>query len=131
MTAADRPGTGPGGQPRRELAPGTVHVPSWLTPGQQRWIAGRFYEWTRGPVPIRAATVRGHEMSVQAGVRVPPGKGRLPDEVPRQMRGHAAGVCRGFDMLGVGDFFRSAWEVIARGASGWMRDRGVITTGLR
>jgi DNA oxidative demethylase len=65
MTAIARSGTGPGGRLRRELAPGAVHVPSWLTAGQQRWIAGRFYEWTLGPVPIRAATVRGHQMSVQ------------------------------------------------------------------
>jgi len=42
-----------------------VHVPSWLTAGQQRWIACRFREWIRGPVPIRAARVRGHEMSVR------------------------------------------------------------------
>lgn len=55
----------PGERPRRELAPGAVHVPSWLTAGQQRWIAERFREWASGPVPIRAARVRGHEMSVQ------------------------------------------------------------------
>lgn len=65
MTAVGLPGIGPGGRPRRELAPGAVHVPSWLMAGQQRWIAGRFHEWTRGPVPIRAAKVGGHEMSVQ------------------------------------------------------------------
>jgi len=55
----------PGERKRRELAPGAVHVPSWLTPEQQRWLVERFHEWTRGPVPIRAAKVRGHEMSVQ------------------------------------------------------------------
>jgi DNA oxidative demethylase len=55
----------PGERPRHELAPGAVHVPSWLTAGQQRWIVARFHEWTRGPVPIRSAKVRGHEMSVQ------------------------------------------------------------------
>lgn len=55
----------PGERPRRELAPGAVLVPSWLTAGQQRWITGRFRAWARGPVPIRAARVRGHEMSVQ------------------------------------------------------------------
>lgn len=26
----------PGTLPRREIAPGAVHVPSWLTPRQQR-----------------------------------------------------------------------------------------------
>jgi DNA oxidative demethylase len=55
----------PGERSRRELAPGAVQVPSWLTADQQRWIVGRFREWTRGPVPIRAAKVRGHEMSVR------------------------------------------------------------------
>jgi alkylated DNA repair protein (DNA oxidative demethylase) len=55
----------PGERPRHELAPGAVHVPSWLTAGQQRWIVARFHEWARGPVPIRSAQVRGHEMSVQ------------------------------------------------------------------
>ncbi|HCU96794.1 MAG TPA: hypothetical protein DHU96_30390 [Actinobacteria bacterium] len=29
--------TGRGRRPRRELAPGAVHVPSWLTAEQQRW----------------------------------------------------------------------------------------------
>jgi alkylated DNA repair protein (DNA oxidative demethylase) len=65
MTASTLSGIGPGGQLRRELVPGAVHVPSWLTTEQQRWIVGRFREWTRGPVPIRAARVRGHQMSVK------------------------------------------------------------------
>lgn len=56
---------GPGVRARRELAPGAVHVPDWLTLEQQRWVAGQFRAWTRGPVPIRAARVRGHEMSVR------------------------------------------------------------------
>jgi alkylated DNA repair protein (DNA oxidative demethylase) len=50
---------------RRELVPGAVHVPGWLTIEQQRWIVARFHDWVSGPVPIRAATVRGHEMSVK------------------------------------------------------------------
>jgi DNA oxidative demethylase len=54
-----------GGRPRRELAPGAVHVPSSLTSGQQQWIAGQFREWASGPVPARVAKVRGHEMSVR------------------------------------------------------------------
>ncbi|MFB7484662.1 alpha-ketoglutarate-dependent dioxygenase AlkB family protein [Streptomyces anulatus] len=49
----------------REVAPGAVHVPDWLTLEQQRWITGQFHEWVQGPVPLRAATVRGHEMSVR------------------------------------------------------------------
>lgn len=42
-----------------------MHVPGWLTLEQQKWIVEQFREWTRGPVPIRAAKVRGHEMSVK------------------------------------------------------------------
>ncbi|EMY33725.1 DNA-N1-methyladenine dioxygenase [Arthrobacter crystallopoietes BAB-32] len=52
-------------RPRRELAPGAVWVPGWLTLEQQRWLADRFREWAAGPVPIRSAKVRGHEMSVK------------------------------------------------------------------
>lgn len=52
-------------RPPREVAPGAVHVPGWLTVRQQVWIADRFREWADGPVPIRAAKVRGHEMSVR------------------------------------------------------------------
>ena len=65
MTAGALFDISPGDRPRRELAPGAVHVPSWLTSGQQQWIAGQFREWARGPVPARAAKVRGHEMSVR------------------------------------------------------------------
>ncbi len=49
---------------RREIAPGATLIPNWLTLEQQTWIAGQFRDWARGPVPIRAAKVRGHEMSV-------------------------------------------------------------------
>ena len=52
-------------RPRRELAPGAVHVPGWLTIEQQAWISARFREWAAGPVPPRAASIRGHEMSVK------------------------------------------------------------------
>lgn len=52
-------------RPRRELAPGAVHVPGWLSLDQQAWITARFHEWSDGPVPLRAATVRGHQMSVK------------------------------------------------------------------
>jgi DNA oxidative demethylase len=65
MTGSALFSAGPGARPRRELVPGAVHVPSWLTIEEQRWIAERFEEWARGPVPIRAAKVRGHEMSVR------------------------------------------------------------------
>ncbi|MFD7861436.1 hypothetical protein [Streptomyces sp. NPDC059783] len=49
----------------REVALGAVHVPDWLTLEQQQWITGQFHEWVQGPVPLRAAKVRGHEMSVR------------------------------------------------------------------
>ena len=37
----------------------------WLTVAEQRWIVGQFRAWERGPVPLRSAKVRGHEMSVR------------------------------------------------------------------
>ena len=49
----------------REIAPGAFWVPGWLTLQQQAWIVARFHEWVDGPVPIRSAKVRGHEMSVR------------------------------------------------------------------
>jgi len=52
-------------RPRRELAPGAVHVPNWLNMDQQKWLVARFKEWASGPVPIRSAKVGGHEMSVK------------------------------------------------------------------
>src|SRR6185312_6784868 len=48
-----------------EVAPGAFHVPGWLALEQQRRLVSEFDEWVAGPVPIRAATVRGHPMSVQ------------------------------------------------------------------
>lgn len=53
------------GRPAVELPEGAHHVPGWLTLEQQRWIVARFHEWTAGPVPLRAAKIRGHEMSVR------------------------------------------------------------------
>lgn len=52
-------------RPGIPLPEGAHHVARWLTLDQQRWIVDRFHEWVSGPVPIRAATVRGHEMSVK------------------------------------------------------------------
>ncbi|HYI58218.1 MAG TPA: alpha-ketoglutarate-dependent dioxygenase AlkB [Microlunatus sp.] len=48
-----------------EVVPGAIHVPDWLTLEQQRHLVTEFHGWIGGPVPIRAATVRGHPMSVQ------------------------------------------------------------------
>lgn len=58
---------GDDGEPRarRDPAAGATWVPDWLTPEQQSWIVHRFHEWVDGPVPIRSAKVRGHEMSVK------------------------------------------------------------------
>lgn len=53
------------GRPAVELPEGAHHVPGWLTLEQQRWIVARFHEWTAGPVPLRAAKIRGQEMSVR------------------------------------------------------------------
>lgn len=52
-------------RPVPKLPEGTYYLPGWLTLEQQRWIVARFHEWVAGPVPIRAAKVRGHEMSVR------------------------------------------------------------------
>ncbi|MCS3778610.1 alpha-ketoglutarate-dependent dioxygenase AlkB family protein [Tsukamurella ocularis] len=48
-----------------DLAPGAYLIRGWLDLTQQEWIVRRFREWAAGPVPIRAATVRGHPMSVR------------------------------------------------------------------
>lgn len=53
------------GRSSRTVAPGAYLVPSWLSLQQQRWIAGQFRQWASGPVPLRAAKIRGHEMSVR------------------------------------------------------------------
>lgn len=53
------------GQQPRELAPGAQWIPGFLTLKEQAWIMERFHEWADGPVPIRSAKVRGHEMSVK------------------------------------------------------------------
>lgn len=45
--------------------PDAAHLPGWLSLEQQSWIVDQFRVWTLGPVPIRAARVRGHEMSVK------------------------------------------------------------------
>lgn len=51
--------------PPPELPDGAFHVPGWLTPEQQRWLVARFFEWSRGPVPLHSAKIRGSEMSVK------------------------------------------------------------------
>ncbi|WP_336714250.1 alpha-ketoglutarate-dependent dioxygenase AlkB family protein [Arthrobacter sp. USHLN218] len=55
---------GPGGP--REVSPGAVHIPGWLSLQQQRTLVEACREFGRGPVPYRAAKLPGgHEMSVR------------------------------------------------------------------
>ncbi|WP_234430834.1 alpha-ketoglutarate-dependent dioxygenase AlkB family protein [Streptomyces sp. NRRL F-4489] len=57
---------GPEGRARRELAPGAVHVPGWLSLAEQRELVSACRDWARGPVPIRHTRLpRGGVMSVQ------------------------------------------------------------------
>ncbi|MDT0458926.1 alpha-ketoglutarate-dependent dioxygenase AlkB [Streptomyces sp. DSM 41527] len=62
--AADRSQARPAGG--REIAPGAVHVPGWLTVAQQRELVAACRGWARGPAPIRHTKLpRGGVMSVQ------------------------------------------------------------------
>lgn len=45
--------------PMREIAPGAVHVPGWLTLDEQRRLVRECREWARGPVPIRHTVLPG------------------------------------------------------------------------
>lgn len=52
--------------PPREIAPGAVHVPGWLTLDEQRHLVQACRAWATGPVPIRHTVLpRGGVMSVQ------------------------------------------------------------------
>lgn len=51
---------------RREVAPGAVHVPDWLSVEQQRQLVTACLDWAAGPVPMRSARLPGgHHMSVR------------------------------------------------------------------
>jgi DNA oxidative demethylase len=50
---------------REELSPGAVHLAGWIGLTNQKLIVEQFLAWSNGPVPIRAAKVRGHGMSVR------------------------------------------------------------------
>jgi alkylated DNA repair protein (DNA oxidative demethylase) len=53
-------------RPRAEVAPGAVHVPGWLDPGEQRRLVSACREWARPPAGIRATRLpRGGVMSVR------------------------------------------------------------------
>ncbi|SEG60206.1 alkylated DNA repair protein (DNA oxidative demethylase) [Nonomuraea solani] len=50
----------------REIAPGAVHVPGWLTIDEQRHLVQACRAWATGPVPIRHTVLpRGGVMSVR------------------------------------------------------------------
>ncbi|RJT83436.1 alpha-ketoglutarate-dependent dioxygenase AlkB [Arthrobacter cheniae] len=54
-------------RPRRELAPGAVHLPGWLDAGRQRELVGLCRSWASGPVPMRAVKMpNGGVMSVRS-----------------------------------------------------------------
>ncbi|MCT2591665.1 alpha-ketoglutarate-dependent dioxygenase AlkB [Streptomyces sp. N2-109] len=52
--------------PRTSPAPGAVHVPGWLTVGEQRELVDCCRAWATGPVPLRHTRLpRGGVMSVR------------------------------------------------------------------
>ncbi|MEG9249567.1 alpha-ketoglutarate-dependent dioxygenase AlkB [Arthrobacter sp. Soc17.1.1.1] len=54
-------------RPRREVAPGAVHLPGWLDPDRQRELVRLCRSWASGPVPMRAVTMpNGGVMSVKS-----------------------------------------------------------------
>jgi alkylated DNA repair protein (DNA oxidative demethylase) len=53
-------------RPRTHPAPGAVHVPGWLSLGEQRELVTACRDWARGPVPMRRTVLpRGGVMSVR------------------------------------------------------------------
>jgi alkylated DNA repair protein (DNA oxidative demethylase) len=51
---------------RREIAPGAVHLPGWLSLDRQRELVEACRDWAAGPVPIRRTRLpTGKVMSVQ------------------------------------------------------------------
>lgn len=66
MTEPTLPLALPADRDRREVAPGAVHVPHWLSAERQRDLIDACRGWAQGPVPIRAARLPGgHVMSVR------------------------------------------------------------------
>ncbi|MCX5103184.1 hypothetical protein [Streptomyces sp. NBC_00439] len=89
-----------------EVPPSANHLPDWLPLEQQKWIADRFHEWVQGPVPLRAATVRGRQMSVRTVCLGVLARGRLRGVLRRRRRGRrgpggAPGAVRDRDGLPV------------------------------
>jgi DNA oxidative demethylase len=66
MTLFDLEGLTPPGPARREIGPGAIHLPGWLTHTQQAYLSAAYAQWRTGPVPTRAAMLPGgHRMSVE------------------------------------------------------------------
>ncbi|MGO8885359.1 MAG: alpha-ketoglutarate-dependent dioxygenase AlkB family protein [Streptosporangiaceae bacterium] len=54
------------GRPRAEVAPGAVHVPGWLTSGEQRELVSACRDWALPPAGMRSTRMpSGGTMSVQ------------------------------------------------------------------
>jgi alkylated DNA repair protein (DNA oxidative demethylase) len=53
-------------RPARELSPGAVHIPGFLTVEQQAWIVRQYLSWRHGPVPAHHPLIGQHPMSVQS-----------------------------------------------------------------
>jgi hypothetical protein len=85
----------------------------------------------RYPPSLAAAPGSPAAAALPAGIRWHPGRVGCQTRCRGSCGTTPLASAGAFDMLVVGDFLRSAWEVIARGTSGWMRDRGVITTSSR
>lgn len=49
-----------------QLRSGAWHLPHWLSEEAQAWIARRFFEWGRGPVPPHQTLINQNPMSVQS-----------------------------------------------------------------
>ena len=50
---------------RREIAPGAIHVPGWLSVQEQRALIASCEAWSRPPAPFRSIRVRNGVMSVK------------------------------------------------------------------
>ncbi len=50
----------------REIAPGAVHIPGFLSLEEQAWIVGQYRQWRAGPVPPHHPIISGHPMSVES-----------------------------------------------------------------
>src|SRR5215472_935803 len=58
--------TGLFARPRAEIVPGAVHLPGWLTPGEQRQLVAACREWAEPPAGMRHTPMpSGGQMSAQ------------------------------------------------------------------